>query len=111
MSIRSYTCIALLLFSAAATNAATAAAPPAKGDEIVKKTCAVCHQMAGMGAPLVGNKTDWTERIAKGKPKLYENAIKGFQGAKGVMPAKGANPALTDDEVKAAVDYMLGQIK
>lgn len=101
---------ALFLIASLAAAAAQAAAP-AKGEDVVKKTCAMCHQMAGMGAPLIGNKADWADRIAKGKPALYENAIKGFQGKKGVMPPKGANPALSDDEVKAAVDYMIERSK
>ncbi|TJY56230.1 cytochrome c5 family protein [Sinimarinibacterium sp. CAU 1509] len=107
MSIQKSASVLLFLFSAAAT----AGVPAGKGEEIVKKSCAMCHQMPGMGAPVVGNKADWTARIAQGKPTLYDHAIKGFQGAKGVMPPKGANPALTDDEIKAAVDYMVGQIK
>ena len=42
---------------------------------------------------------------------MYENAIKGFQGAKGVMPAKGGRADLKDADVKAAVDYMVAQSK
>jgi len=43
-------------------------------------------------------------RIAKGKPALYQSALKGTP--KG-MPAKGGNLTLPDDAVKAAVDYMV----
>ena len=61
---------------------------------------------AWAGAPKVGEKAVWAPRIAQGKDALYEHAIKG----KGVMPAKGGNPALTDDQVKATVDWMLEQV-
>ena len=51
------------------------------------------------------------EIVAKGKDTLYTHAIDGFKGTAGVMPAKGGNPALTDEQVKATVDWMLGQLK
>ena len=40
---------------------------------------------------------------------MYANAINGFQGATGMMPGKGGNPALSDEEVKAAVDHMVSE--
>jgi len=43
--------------------------------------------------------------------KLYTNSIKGFQGKTGVMPPKGGNTALSDADVKAAVDYMVSKAK
>lgn len=111
MSIPKSLPIVLLALAAGTASIARAEAPAANGEDVVKKSCAMCHQTPGMGAPLIGNKADWADRIAKGKPKLYENAIKGFQGSKGFMPAKGANPALTDDDVRAAVDFMVGKVK
>jgi cytochrome c5 len=95
----------------------TAAAAPAaggdqaKGEHVYKATCAMCHATAAGGAPLFASKADWEPRIAQGKETLYGHAIKGFTGAKGTMPPKGANAALSDDDVKAAVDYMASQIK
>jgi cytochrome c5 len=41
---------------------------------------------------------------------LYEHAIKGFQGKTGVMPPKGGSSA-SDEEIKAAVDYMTAAAK
>jgi len=55
------------------------------------------------GAPKFGNKVAWSQRIAQGRETLYNNAINGLRG----MPPRGGNPALSDDEVKAAVDYMV----
>lgn len=98
---------------AAATPAAVAAAGSAneKGEHAYKVTCALCHATGVGGAPGFGNKADWEPRIAQGKETLYEHALKGFTGTKGAMPPKGANPSLPDDDVKAAVDYMVAKAK
>ena len=42
---------------------------------------------------------------------LHEHAIKGFKGKTGFMPAKGGRADLSDDAVKAAVDYMVSESK
>ena len=70
-----------------------------------------CHGAGVAGAPKLGDKADWGPRIAQGNDTLYQHAIQGFQGKKGVMPPKGGNTALPDDQVKAAVDYMVSQAK
>jgi cytochrome c5 len=99
---------------AAPAPAASAAAPAAagdlaKGEEVYKKTCVLCHGAGVAGAPKIGDKADWGPRIAQGKDTLYEHALKGFTGSKGAMPPKGGNPALSDDDVKAGVDYMVSK--
>jgi cytochrome c5 len=91
---------------------ATAPAPVAEnavGKGVYGKTCALCHAAGVAGAPKPGDKADWGPRIAQGKDTLYKHAIEGFTGAKGMMPARGGGAALTDDEVKAAVDFMADQ--
>jgi cytochrome c5 len=71
-------------------------------------SCKVCHANGQAGAPKIGNRKDWQARIAQGKPTLYQHALKGFMGPAGTeMPARGGNDALSDSEVKAAVDYMV----
>ncbi len=72
-----------------------------------KANCAACHATGAAGAPVVGNKDDWAPRIKQGKKTLYEHAIKGFNG----MPPKGGNMSLSDDQVKAITDYMVGKSK
>jgi len=81
------------------------------GKTVYEKTCKTCHATGVMGAPKLGDKKDWGERVAKGKDSLAQNAIKGYKGKKGMMPPKGGNPKLTDDEIKAAIDYMLDSAK
>ena len=66
----------------------------------------MCHGSGMGGAPKFGDAAAWEARIAKGIDVLYANAINGFRG-KGIMPPRGGNKNLTDDEVKAAVDYMV----
>jgi len=96
---------------AAPTPAAPAvqavAAGAVDGGKIYNNTCALCHAAGVAGAPAPGNKEDWAPRIAQGNDMLYKHAMEGFTGAKGMMPPRGGNPKLTDEEIKAAVDYMV----
>jgi len=101
---------------AAAAQAAQAAASSQvayggtmDGSVIYNNLCTGCHTAGVGGAPKL-EAADWTMRIAQGNETLYKHAIDGFTGATGVMPAKGGNPALSDDQVKATVDWMLSQI-
>lgn len=98
--------------AAPAPAAAPAAAPVAEnsvGKSVYGKTCALCHGAGVAGAPKPGDKADWGPRIAQGKETLYKHAIEGYTGSKGMMPARGGGTSLTDDEVKAAVDFMADQ--
>ena len=96
---------------AAATAApAAAAAPQASTGDVGKKvydsTCQMCHAAGVAGAPKFGDKAAWAPRIAEGKAKMYDIALHG----KGAMPPKGTY-AGSDDDVKAAVDYMAAAAK
>jgi cytochrome c5 len=98
----------------AAADAARAAAAAAQvayggtldGNVIYGNLCAGCHTSGAGGAPKM-DAAGMGARSGKGKDLLYKHAIEGFTGSAGVMPARGGNPALSDDQVKAAVDYML----
>jgi cytochrome c5 len=101
--------------AAAAAAAASAASQVAyggtlDGSVIFNGLCAGCHGSGAGGAPTMVA-AQWTARIAQGKDTLYTHAIDGYQGAAGVMPAKGGNPALTDEQVRASVDWMLDNLK
>ena len=74
-------------------------------DEIVKKTCMSCHAVGIANAPKMdaSGKDAWTPRLAGGLDALVASAKKG----KGAMPPSGADPSLSDDELKAAIVYML----
>jgi len=77
------------------------------GEKVYKSTCSICHKSGLNGAPRMGSKKDWESRLAQGNEVLYSRAIKGYRGSKGSMPSRGSNPRLTEDEVKAAVDYIV----
>ncbi len=69
-------------------------------------TCRECHANPLSDAPQVKDGKSWSARVAKGRNALYASALDGFSGA-GEMPARGGNPRLSDDDVLAAVDYMI----
>ena len=87
--------------------AAAPEAASANGEKTYKATCFACHDVGVAGAPKLGDKAAWEPRIAAGKDALYHSSLNG----KNAMPAKGGNAALSDADVKAAVDYMVGQVK
>ena len=71
-------------------------------------TCESCHGYGIADAPVPMNPDEWDFRLSKGKEVLYEHAINGFIGPDySMMPARGGNENLNDEEVKLAVDYML----
>ena len=78
------------------------------GRSVWLESCKVCHATGLAGAPRIGNRDSWKSRIAQGKATLYQHALNGFLGPAGTeMPARGGNDALSDSDVKAAVDYMV----
>ncbi|RBP49251.1 c-type cytochrome [Arenicella xantha] len=96
-------------FSAETVAAPVAvAAVPLTGEEVYV-SCGACHDSGTLGAPIVSaaGAADWNTRLAQGLDTLYNHAINGINN----MPAKGGNASLSDDEIKAAVDYMLERAK
>ena len=93
--------------AAANTEAAAPVAPAAAnaGEATYNTACFACHGTGVAGSPIIGNKDVWAPRISQGKDTLYSHAIGGFKG----MPPKGGAVSLSDDEVKAVVDYMVEQ--
>lgn len=90
---------------APAPAAAPAPAYTAAGEKTYNQACAACHASGAAGAPKLGNKAVWAPRLKTGMEALYAAALKG----KGAMPPKGGQAALSDADVKAAVDYMVAR--
>lgn len=83
----------------------------ATGEEVYNKACFACHKAGVAGAPRIGDKDAWAPRIAQGMDVLKKHAIEGFKGNTGVMLPKGGRADLSDDDVKAAVEYMVNASK
>ena len=106
---------------AAAQAAAVAAAAAASagqvaydgtldGQVIYDALCGACHTSGAGGAPKL-ERAAWTARIAQGMDTVNKHAIEGYQGSAGIMPAKGGNPNLTDEQVIATVQWMVDNLK
>jgi len=93
------------------TSVEVAAAAPAAvdGQQVYNAGCVACHGAGIAGAPRVGDTGAWVDRIGAGLDTLVAHAIDGFQGSQGMMPAKGGNPSLSDEEVRAVVEYMVAE--
>ena len=75
------------------------------GEATYQQACAVCHA-AGIGdAPIPGDDNDWSDRLAKGRAALVSSALSGI----GIMPPKGGQVHLSDDDIAAAVDFIITQ--
>ena len=79
----------------------------ADGATVYNQNCAMCHAPGLANSPKFGDKAAWAPRIATGKDALLKSALNG----KGAMPARGGNPKLSDDDVAAAVEYMVNAAK
>lgn len=103
---------------AAAKEAALAAAASqvayggsTDGQVIFDSLCGACHKNGTGNAPML-TAAGMGARAAKGKDTLYKHAIEGFTGPDGgIMPPKGGNPALTEEQIHATVDWMLANVK
>jgi len=91
----------------AAALAAPFAGAATQGEKVYGKTCVVCHAEGVSGAPRLGNPAEWAPRVASGKEALVVSVRSG----KGFMPARGGNPKFTDEDLRAAVDYMLSKLR
>jgi cytochrome c5 len=96
--------VAAVTVPAAASKTASAGG---SGKATYDSVCTVCHAAGVAGAPKFGDKAAWAPRIKTGADALHASALKG----KGAMPPKGGNPALSDADVQAAVDYMVAAAK
>lgn len=97
--------------AAPAPARAAAAKPAIDGKAVYDGLCFACHASGVGNAPTL-DRAHWDKRLAQGKDALYRHAIDGYVGPDGgMMPPKGGNPSLSDAEVRASVDWMLGNLK
>ncbi len=79
----------------------------ASGEAVYKATCNVCHDSGAGNAPRITHRADWEPRWQRGRAAMHEGGVKGVPNS--AMGPKGGFANLTDDEVKAAVDYILAR--
>ena len=102
--------------AAAGPQIAEAAAPEPvaatlTGPQAYNEACIACHGNGIGGAPMIDNAEAWEPRIAQGVDTLRQHAIEGYTGSAGYMPPKGGRLDLSDEEVYAAIDYMIAEVE
>lgn len=88
-------------------RAAASDGKPRSAEAIYNTICKACHDAGVAGAPKTGDKAAWASRIATGQAALLKSAING----KNAMPPRAGDPTLSDDELKAAVEFLVGKAK
>jgi cytochrome c5 len=92
---------------AGATPAAASGAQQARsGDAVYNQFCAACHTSGVLNAPKLNDAADWESRLAQGMDTVLRNAVQGYNA----MPAKGTCGNCSDDEIQAAIDYMIAEL-
>ena len=77
------------------------------GEEVYNGICFSCHNSGVAGAPKLGDRAAWSQRIPEGVDTLVLSVING----KGAMPPKGGETTLNEKEIKAAVEYMVDKAR
>jgi cytochrome c5 len=79
----------------------------ADGKLVFERNCGVCHDgWGGYGAPGIGNFDVWKKAFRSGERSMLKAVIEGRNS----MPAKGGNPTLSEDDVRAAVRYIVEMV-
>ncbi len=98
---------ALLALPATAPAAPGAGGDPAAGQAVYQQRCRLCHDRGMMGAPRLGDRAAWEDRLAKGEEALLQSVVRGLKG----MPPRGGCRSCTDEELADALAYMLKQVR
>lgn len=84
-------------------------AKPMTGEQVYQKSCGLCHGTGSANSPKLGDVAAWKPRIEKGMDALYASVKNGIPGT--AMMAKGTCAACSDEELNAAVDFMVSKVK
>lgn len=76
------------------------------GDAVYNKFCAACHTSGVLGAPKINDAADWEPRLAQGMDTVLKHAVEGYNA----MPPKGTCNDCSDEEIQAAIDYMVAEL-
>lgn len=72
------------------------------GESIVQMQCGKCHLTGESGAPKIGDRAAWVQRLKRGLDEVVRSAFNGH----GPMPARGGMADITANEMRAAITYM-----
>jgi len=100
----SHACVAGDESCASAAPGAVASAARS-GEDVYNGACMACHATGAAGAPMLGDADAWAPRVAKGIEALYSSGVNGVAGTS--MIARGGCGDCSDEEIHAAVDYMV----
>ncbi|MFV2089521.1 MAG: cytochrome c5 family protein [Pseudomonadales bacterium] len=77
------------------------------GSDVYNQFCFACHTTGASDAPLFADAEAWEPRLAKGMETLMASTLNGL----GMMPPKGTCMACSDEELQAAVEYMVTEVQ
>jgi cytochrome c5 len=72
------------------------------GEQVVKQACATCHETGFGGAPRVGDRAAWNQRLVLGIDRAVRSAMRGYRD----MPPRGGLADLNEAEIRSAIIYM-----
>jgi cytochrome c5 len=93
-------------YVAGESSAAEESSGPRSGEQVYNTYCTACHTSGVMGAPKINNAADWEERLAQGMDTVLKHAVEGFNA----MPPMGTCSDCSEEEIQAAIDYMIEDI-
>ena len=93
-------------YVAGESSAAEESSGPRSGEQVYNKYCTACHTSGVMGAPKINNAADWEDRLAQGMDTVLKHAVEGYNA----MPPKGTCSDCSEEEIQAAIDYMVEDI-
>jgi cytochrome c5 len=94
---------ALAEAQATAIEAAPAGEFVVDGAEVYGGLCKTCHDTGVAEAPIPGSELMAARVSERGLDGMVQNVLNGLNA----MPPRGGNPALTDEQIQAAVEFML----
>jgi len=74
------------------------------GEAVYHRYCFSCHAAGVAGAPKTGDEKAWALRLEKGPEQLLRSTVEGMTPG---MPQRGLCFDCSDEELTAAIDYML----
>lgn len=78
-----------------------------EGETVYDANCSSCHDSSRDGAPRLGYLAAWTRRLKQSEETLVQHATEGLD----LMPPRGDNADLSDQQIRAAVLYMIYRAK